>query len=122
MVNPNHSPQSWTETGLLDELEKINAGHHGHKICFILGAGASASSGVPTGGQLVDEWLQTEHKRQTDGKEQFDSWVVSWAKQGDKPIKGFDPKYPARFYPQIFERIFVGRYPQAYEALDEKMK
>jgi Tfp pilus assembly protein PilF len=122
MPKANNSPQIWTETGLLNELEKINAGHHGHKICFILGAGASVSSGVPTGGQLVDEWLKTEHERETDGKEPYDTWLVRWANEGNKPIKDFDPKFPARFYPQIFERIFIGRYPQAYEALDEKMK
>lgn len=122
MASPNASPQCWTETGLLDELEKIDAGHHGHKICFILGAGASVTSGVPTGGELVDEWLHTEHKRETDEKELFDSWVVRWASEGDKPIKDFEPKFPAQFYPQIFERIFTGRYAQAYEFLDEKMK
>lgn len=122
MSNKIYSPQAWTETGLLDELERIDGGHHGHKICFILGAGASVSSGIPTGAQLVDEWLHTEHQRQTDGNETFENWVTKWASEGEKPIKDFNPKFPARFYPQIFERIFTGRYAQAYESLDEKMK
>ena len=94
MFSSNISPQKWTETGLLDELEKIDAGHHGHKICFIIGAGASVTSGVPTGGELVDEWLRTEFKRETDEKESFDTWLVRWAGEGEQPIKDFDPKFP----------------------------
>lgn len=122
MATSNSVPDSWTETGLLDELESIDQGHHHHKICFILGAGASVTSGVPTGGQFVDEWLRTARQRETDGKGDFETWATNWAAKAQNPIKNFDPKSPAKFYPQIFERVYAGRYPKAYEFLDAKMK
>ena len=42
------------------------------KFCFILGAGASVSSGIPTGLQMMSQWrdylLQESKNRRTGGK------------------------------------------------------
>ena len=42
--------------GLLNEIKKVSIGAHQRKFCFILGAGASITSGIPSGQALIDKW------------------------------------------------------------------
>lgn len=62
---------------------------NGSKFVFLLGAGASRSSGIPTGAELVEEWLRRfwrEAIGDADGAtaEDFSS-VVGWARGGLLP-------------------------------------
>jgi Tfp pilus assembly protein PilF len=73
-------------------------------FCFLLGAGASRVSGIPTGGELVDRWL-SELQEMIDpevGKRP----VEKWATAKTLGIVGFEHSRRADFYPQIFERRF----------------
>lgn len=45
-----------TQAGLIHEFEDVSAGPHSSKFCFVLGAGASKTSGIKTGQELVDIW------------------------------------------------------------------
>lgn len=38
-----------TQAGLIHEFEDVSAGPHSSKFCFVLGAGASKTSGIKTG-------------------------------------------------------------------------
>lgn len=48
-----------------DKLIKIisrNTLKNGEKYCFILGAGASFKSGIPTGGTIAKKWIDESMK------------------------------------------------------------
>lgn len=42
-----------TQSGLIHEFEDVSSGPHPSKFCFVLGAGASKTSGIKTGQELV---------------------------------------------------------------------
>jgi protein O-mannosyl-transferase len=66
------------------------------KYCFILGAGASKQSGIPTGAELVKEWLTQLNER--DGKEKTDQWMKDENISPDDPAKDYSKIYKNRFY------------------------
>ena len=45
-----------TLKGFIDEMYNASSGPHPRKFCFVLGAGASRSSGIKSGQELVDIW------------------------------------------------------------------
>ena len=45
-----------SQKGFIDEFTQVTKGAHPSKFCFVLGAGASKSSGIKTGQELVDFW------------------------------------------------------------------
>ncbi len=44
------------------------------KFCFIIGAGASKESGIPTGAELVKVW--TEEIKKLHGDEDTEKWMA----------------------------------------------
>ena len=43
-------------SGFLKEMKEASSGFHPRKFCFVLGAGASKSSGIKSGQELVNIW------------------------------------------------------------------
>ena len=81
------------------------------KFCFILGAGASKNSGIPTGAELASQWLK-EIKEDLD-EAQFETWLKE---------KGIDRDAPARFYPQIFAKRFEVDHQGGYDFFEKIME
>ena len=81
------------------------------KFCFILGAGASKSSGIPTGAELAFQWLN-EIKEDLD-KDQFKAWLEE---------EDIDENNPASFYPQIFAKRFEVARQGGYDFFEEIME
>ncbi|WP_231844297.1 tetratricopeptide repeat protein [Porphyromonas gingivalis] len=69
------------------------------KFCFLIGAGASISSGIPSGAKLAWDWLQ-EIEEDCD-KEDLDGWKRK-IKMGSRRLRG----RVGEFYPQIYEKRF----------------
>ena len=88
------------------------------RFVFALGAGASVTSGIPTGGQLVDRWLAELKLRDSNSKDQS---VEHWANNG-LGVDDFEFKRRAEFYPQIYERRFGDDLEEGYAYLEEVMK
>ena len=65
------------------------------RFCFVLGAGASKPSGIPTGGELVDIWMQELKESYTDKE------LKDWQKK--KKISLLD--LPSN-YPEIYDKRF----------------
>lgn len=55
------SAKTITTKGFLEEFQRRHEQMPDRAFCFILGAGASVQSGIPTGKQLVKEWLEVLH-------------------------------------------------------------
>src|SRR5882757_9786394 len=81
------------------------------KFCFVLGAGASKSSGIPTGGELAKEWFE-----QMPGiypLAELNKWIE------DKKINAGDL---ATSYCDIYDKRFSIRKEDGYAYLEKIME
>jgi Tfp pilus assembly protein PilF len=86
-------------------------------FAWVLGAGASVASGIPTGAQLVDRWLGELHEREHQNGEP----VGNWATAANLGITGFDYAQRASFYPRVFQRRFGPDPDEGYACLESLM-
>jgi Tfp pilus assembly protein PilF len=110
--------QIWRLDGVLDLLERIDRTMGDRSYAFILGAGASVSSGIPSGKSLAQDWLNIIHKRECMDDADINAWL------SDDPLdcKGsLSVATAAEFYPRIFERCFRGDHDSGYAALEAAM-
>jgi Tfp pilus assembly protein PilF len=82
--------------------------HTDDGMCFLLGAGASFTSGIPTGVQLAKCWY--DDIKADLSKAELSTWQQS--------LDGFDEKQLAKFYTQIFEKRFDNPSTGFYELQD----
>lgn len=111
-------PEVWTLAGALDEITTIHQRMTERTFVFVLGAGASATSGIPPGGRLAEMWLRELHARNNHDNLSFLEWVDS----GKTGIKDLKSDSIAGFYPQIFERRFRGDRESGYACLEAAME
>ncbi len=110
--------QEWKLDGVLDELAKIDESMKDRSFAFILGAGASFKSGIPTGKELARRWLHDLHKRECLDDAKLDDWL----KSGALGIDGVCLERAAEYYSQIFERRFRGDPESGYAELEKVME
>lgn len=60
-----------SRTGFIQELKDVTNGTHPRRFCFILGAGASRSSGIKSGQELVKIWDRDLRER---NEEEYNRW------------------------------------------------
>ena len=107
-----------TETGFLTEFLNQHTQRIDRPFCFILGAGVSRSSGIPTGDELAKVWLQELFEAENFGGLSVDEW----AKPERLGIEKFDLANLALFYPQLY-RLRYGDHEQAgYAFLESQME
>jgi hypothetical protein len=109
----------WKLDGVLDALEKVHRNMPDRSFAFVLGAGASISSGIPGAQALAERWLHVLHKRACMDNCDVAAWLQT------DPLDSFGKlnlQNAAEFYPKIFERCF-GRDPEAgYAELEDTME
>jgi tetratricopeptide (TPR) repeat protein len=106
-----------TIQGFLDEFRQQHLRMNDRSFCFILGAGASVQSGISSGAQLVQQWLQELHVREHFGRMPLDQWATAQ----NLDILGFDYQKAASFYPEIFMRRFQDDPETGYAFLEDAM-
>ena len=104
--NDKQKPKTITLRQFLRHFEE----QRNRKFCFILGAGASKSSGIPTGAELAFQWLN-EIEEDLD-KDQFEAWLKE---------ERIDKNDPASFYPQIFAKRFEVDHQGGYDFFEKIM-
>lgn len=92
-------------------LKDIHKNTENRKFCFILGAGASRKSGIPTGGELADKWFK-DIKERISPKE-----LTEWIKK-EKIIE----TDLAASYGSIYRKRFENDKTTGYEFLVQAMK
>jgi len=98
------SPEIWTTTGLLDHIKNVDQRMEDRTFAFLLGAGASLSSDLPSNDELVKSWL-AELQRRLDPN--FDTQLLQdWATSSNLGIDSFNFQNAAAFLPHIFKRRF----------------
>ncbi|HXT70061.1 MAG TPA: tetratricopeptide repeat protein [Vicinamibacterales bacterium] len=62
--------------GFVAEVAHIHANMPDRRFCFVLGAGASKPSGIPTAGELGLDWLRRIHLEREGQSRNFDNWLA----------------------------------------------
>ena len=113
----NHDIPVISLNGFIERFKDQSKLRRNRPFCFILGAGASVSSQIPSGKDLATKWLETLHNEALDPKPD----VEKWATESNLGIKGFDYKERASFYSQLYEKRF-GKDPESgYAFLEDAM-
>ena len=108
----------WSVDGLLDEIRHLNSNMKDRSLAFILGAGASISSGIPAGGVLAKKWLEEVYLREClIADEKIDAWA---AKKLD--VDDFKLHDAATHYAKVFELRFGCDLQSGYAALEAVME
>jgi tetratricopeptide (TPR) repeat protein len=92
-------------------LRDVHKNTENRKFCFVIGAGASRKSGIPTGGELSQKWF-VEIKDRLD-----DTELQNWIKEGK-----INEKYLAASYGSIYRKRFENDKTSGYEFLVQAMK
>ena len=90
----------------LSEISRINKNQPHKKFCFILGAGASKSSGIPLAEELVDRWLKQIKIRNPRYKDlDYNNFIIQWGNDLKQPIEiNFNNR--AEFYSNIYYELY----------------
>ncbi|MBV8545953.1 MAG: tetratricopeptide repeat protein [Acidobacteria bacterium] len=108
----------WTTEGFIDAFLTTHRDMEDTAFAFVLGAGASKDSDIPTGGELVHRWLDELRRRHDDKMVSLEAWATS----DNVGIENFEFGSAASFYPQVFERRFGDYLDEGYAALETVMK
>jgi Tfp pilus assembly protein PilF len=92
-------------------LKDIHKNTENRKFCFILGAGASYNSGIPTGSKLSEKWFKEIGERNTKG--QIEKWINE---------EKIDIKDLASHYGIIYRKRFETDKTSGYEFLVQAMR
>ncbi len=93
-----------------------------HKFAWVLGAGASKSSGIPLGSELVDRWLREIHIKECVDKSLLKSADL-WATEETlgEGFRSFAWERRAAYYSQVFKRRFRDYPIEGYAYLEKVM-
>lgn len=86
--------QELSVNGFVDEVVQATKGWHPRKFCFVLGAGASRTSGIKSGQELVDIWDK-------ELRERNESDYFQWRQE-----QGITDTNKYSFYSQYYEKRF----------------
>ena len=113
-------PEKWTLDGFIAHFIEINEKMKNRSFAFLLGAGASKASGIPTGAELVEAWLQ--ELRLLFDTDPGSRPMKDWATPEALGIPKFDHQRAPAFYPQVFERRFRYDREHGYAYLEDIME
>lgn len=108
----------WTLDGVLADMKQIHESMKDRQFAFILGSGASVTSGIPTGQQLAQKWLTDLHRRECLDESSIDQWLANSGIGNG----GLTLENAAEFYPQVFERRFEADREAGYAELEMAME
>jgi protein O-mannosyl-transferase len=92
-------------------LRDIHKNTENRKFCFVIGAGASVSSGIPTGGKLAKDWFDEIKERYS--KKEINDWITE---------QGIDHNDLAAHYGSIYRKRFETDKTSGYEFLVQAMR
>lgn len=113
-------PEKWTLDGFLSHFMRVEKGRPDRSFAFLLGAGASKPSGIPTGAELVERWLNELHERFVEDRKALP--LHDWATEENLEIQKFEYSRAAEFYPHVFECRFRGDPDEGYAYLEKIME
>jgi tetratricopeptide (TPR) repeat protein len=100
----------------MDEVREIEVRRKERSFAFILGAGASVTSGIPSGEHLARKWLTELHGRRCHDGSSLETWA-----EAALGLDEFTLDRVGEFYPAIFEARFRGDPEAGFAALEAEM-
>lgn len=88
-------------------------------FAFVLGAGASRSSGIKGASQMVEDWIRSLHREATG---EVDGDCKAWANAKTLGIPSYDPANPAASYSELYRRMYARDPDRGYAYLEEQMQ
>lgn len=104
------SYEQLTLAGFTQEMKEVSTGPHPRKFCFVLGAGASRSSGIKSGQELVALWDEELSQRNPVAHK-------AWREK-----LGITEENRFSFYSQYYERRFHRHPRDGYNYLEKLME
>lgn len=119
MDNRRSKSGAMSRQGFLSRVKQQHLRRKERPFCFILGAGASKSSNMPTGYEMALEWLKELHQEDPQGGSDMEDWArknaPSWG------LDDFELAKVASYYPQLYKARFDGSPESGYACLEEKL-
>jgi protein O-mannosyl-transferase len=97
-VPMSEAPKQISPEGLAQEIKQRFDRNNVLPCAFLLGAGTSIESGIPSAKSMVTEWLEELFLREVD-KEDFNEWQA-WA---IKNVKDYDKDDPGASYAKVYD-------------------
>ena len=101
------NPQRLSQKELISAIKDAK-GHENIKFCFLLGAGASVTSGIPSGEKLSAGWYKEIKERKNE--KDFADW---------KEKEEIDEKDLASSYPKIYQERFRANRENGYAQIQK---
>ncbi|MHC4154076.1 MAG: SIR2 family protein [Planctomycetota bacterium] len=118
-VDEQTCAEEWTAEGFLDEFMRIHRTMQDRSFTFLLGAGASATSGIPMAGPLARRWVEELYTRHVRDKSEIS--LEDWATPENVSIPGFRLDNVATFYSDVYDRRFADDPDTGYAYLEDEM-
>lgn len=96
--------------GFIEEIKEVTDGFHPRKFCFVLGAGASRSSGIKSGQELVKIWDKELRERNENA-------YYQWREE-----KSITDENMSSFYSQYYEKRFCRCPTDGYNYIEKIME
>lgn len=96
--------------GFINEMADVSSGPHPRKFCFVLGAGASRTSGIKSGQELVNIWDKELKDR---NPKEYQRW---------KRNLGITDENKYSFYSQYYEKRYAREPSDGYNYLEKLME
>jgi len=112
-------PPEVSMRGFVKEMRRLDQLPLSQPFVFLLGAGASISSGIPGAQRLADTWLAEMHE--LDPKHNGIPFH-QWMHDGHHGIRTLDPKNRAGSYSEVFDRRFAANPSQGFAFLTKLMQ
>src|SRR5687767_881147 len=112
-------PQSLSMLGLVKRFKQVNDTMQNRSFCFVLGAGASVTSGIKPANKMVEDWIETIYRETTNHP---GAVPTDWATAKTLGIETFDPKDPAGSYSALYRKMYENDPDAGFAYLEEQMK
>jgi hypothetical protein len=79
----NGTPTEWTLKGFCSHFGFVHYKMPDHAFAWVLGAGASKPSGIPTGSELVTRWLKERDPQHATNTVNFGEFLVTYGRMDE---------------------------------------
>jgi Tfp pilus assembly protein PilF len=114
--------EEWTLEALAEHFYFVHHHMRDHRYVWVLGAGASKSSGVPLGSELVDMWLRDLALR-AGAEDRIEKWAEKELQLNNLQWQNtpFTWDNRAAFYSQVYDVRFRDNPDEGYAFLESKL-
>jgi Tfp pilus assembly protein PilF/NAD-dependent SIR2 family protein deacetylase len=110
-----------TQTGFLAKFIERHNNRPECPFCFVLGAGASKSSGIQTGQELASKWLKEIHKERDFDELPFEKWATP-ERMSNFGLNNFSVDRVGEHYSKIYEMKFSDQPEDGYACIEKIME